>query len=186
MPLAVPAAFSKPEGAELGLPRGAEPGVPKGPEPGLEDAPLLSVLLNVWSAMIARSVGILLRVILRFKSGGDGAFRYAPDPLSDVLRGIAQCVRREALRFGLPDRLVIGVPDSLRSRRLSTFLDRIARRADQSVLDLGARKRPRDQTADQQADTSDHQRILFDGFEHGLAGALGEIRRGIARRLHGI
>src|SRR3954452_1657154 len=143
MPLAVPAAFSKPEGAELGLPRGAEPGVPKGPEPGLEDAPLFSVLLNVWSAMVARSVGILLRIILRFKSGGDGAFRNAPHPLSDVLRGIAQSVGREALRFGLPDRLVIDVTgdifcrvDSLRSGRLSTFLYRIVRSADQSVLDI--------------------------------------------------
>jgi hypothetical protein len=39
--------------------------------------------------MVAHSVGILLRLILRFERSADGGFRHAPRSLPDVLRGRA-------------------------------------------------------------------------------------------------
>src|SRR5258706_396474 len=65
-------------------------------------APLLSVFWKVWSAMVAHSVGILSKRVLRLESGGDGAFRNAPHPSSKFLRGIVQRIGREALGVGLP------------------------------------------------------------------------------------
>jgi len=39
--------------------------------------------------MVAHSVGILFKGVLRLESGGDCAFRNAPHPLPNFLRGIA-------------------------------------------------------------------------------------------------
>jgi len=57
--------------------------------------------------------------------------------------------------------------------------------ADQAVLDVGAGKRAGDQAADQEADAGHYQGILLDGFQKGLAGAIGKIGCGIACRLRG-
>ena len=64
--------------------------------------------------MVAHSVGILfgrvvLFKVLRFESGGDGAFRNAPHPSSNFLRGIVQRIGRQAFRFGLPGRPVVDI-----------------------------------------------------------------------------
>src|SRR3981081_1375021 len=103
------------------------------------------MLLNVWSAMVGPSVSVWLMIVLcRFESGRHRAFSNAAHALPDILRGLADTVRRQTFCFSLPGRLGVnftdGVPgrvETLRCGGLSTSLHCGAGAANQVILDVG-------------------------------------------------